>query len=95
MSNRQFLRTLKMRSTLVAAACLMVATPSLAQQAQPVRTGAATGMRYLSWAGKADSVAVPLPVEAPRAAPASDGLDRKSTRLNSSHCTPARMPSSA
>ena len=23
------------------------------------------------------------------------GLDRKSTRLNSSHCTPSRMPSSA
>ena len=25
----------------------------------------------------------------------SDGADRKSTRLNSSHCTPSRMPSSA
>ena len=26
---------------------------------------------------------------------AGAGLDRKSTRLNSSHCTPSRMPSSA
>ena len=76
MSNRQFLRTLKMRPTLVAAACLMLATPALAQQAQPVRTGAAAGMRYLSWAGKAGSVTVPAPAEAPPAAPASDGLRR-------------------
>ena len=76
MGNHQFLRTLKMRPTLVAAACLMLATPALAQQAQPVRTGAAAGMRYLSWAGKAESVAFPAPVETSPASPASDGLRR-------------------
>ena len=94
MRNRQFLRTLKMRPTLVAAACLMLATPSLAQQAQPVRTGAATGMRYLSWAGKADSVAVPVPVEAPRAAPASDGLRRPAPVIARVTATSTPMPAS-
>ena len=40
-------------------------------------------------------VAIIVTLVAMKAAGKKQEVDRKSTRLNSSHCTPSRMPSSA
>ena len=71
-------------SLLVGAACLSLAAPALAQQAQPQRPGETMGLRYLTWSGKPaetrtpEGLRRPVSLTAPHAAPVPTSTARSS-----------------
>jgi len=88
-------------AVLAAAAGFALASPAAAQQGQPSRNGQALGLRYLTWAGKAERVA-PLvatpaaPVNAPRPAAiiprsAADPHDEPTAQARETRYGPARV----